>query len=66
MSFGTESVFTVESRALLEGLLLAWDKGYRGIEVESDNALLMELLLFGGGANNTLAEVLMLQLVLCR
>lgn len=48
MSFGHESVFKVETRAMLEGLFLAWDKGFWKVGVECDNALLVELLLPGG------------------
>lgn len=49
MSLGQESVFRVEARAMLKGLYLAWDKGFRKVGVECDNALLVELLSFGGG-----------------
>ncbi|MBA0744241.1 hypothetical protein Gogos_006876 [Gossypium gossypioides] len=34
---------------MLEGLFLTWDKGFREVEVECDNTLLVELLLYGGG-----------------
>ncbi|KAK5812712.1 hypothetical protein PVK06_028150 [Gossypium arboreum] len=37
-----ESVFHTEARVLLEGLRLAWENGFRRVEVESDNALLIE------------------------
>ncbi|KAK5825589.1 hypothetical protein PVK06_020445 [Gossypium arboreum] len=64
MSFGNESIFKVETRAMLEGLFLAWDKGFRKVEVESDNALLVELLLSGGGASSSLIELQLLHRVL--
>lgn len=47
MSYGGDSVFKVEARVMLEGLLLVWDKGFKRVEVESDNALLVELLQSG-------------------
>ncbi|MBA0621502.1 hypothetical protein Godav_007116 [Gossypium davidsonii] len=34
---------------MLEGLFLTWDKGFREVEAECDNTLLVELLLYGGG-----------------
>ncbi|MBA0754604.1 hypothetical protein Gogos_021310 [Gossypium gossypioides] len=34
---------------MLEGLFFAWDKRFRKVKVECDNALLVELLLSGGG-----------------
>lgn len=61
MSFRNKSVFKVESCAMLEGLVLAWDKGFRKIEVECYNALLVGLLLSGGGASSNLVELQMLQ-----
>ncbi|MBA0814285.1 hypothetical protein Gohar_020125 [Gossypium harknessii] len=57
MSLGKESIFKVETRAMVEGLFIAWEKGFKRIEVECDNALVIELLLAGGGANSSLVEV---------
>lgn len=45
MTLGKDEVFRIEARPMLEGLRLAWDKGYRQVELELDNALLLELLL---------------------
>ncbi|MBA0551353.1 hypothetical protein Golob_022241 [Gossypium lobatum] len=36
----------VEAKAMLEGLKLAWERGFRQVEVETDNALLLEILHF--------------------
>lgn len=66
MSFGMESMFKVETRAMLEGLKIAWDKGYRKVKVESTNVLLVELLLVGGKDNSTVAELWLLHHLLCR
>lgn len=49
-----DSIFNVEARGMLEGLFLAWDKGFRRIEVESNNALLVALPHSGGGSNSNL------------
>ncbi|MBA0560839.1 hypothetical protein Golob_017715 [Gossypium lobatum] len=34
----------VETRAVLEGLKLAWDQGFSQIELECDNSMLIELI----------------------
>ncbi|MBA0670984.1 hypothetical protein Goklo_029171 [Gossypium klotzschianum] len=64
--FRNESVFKVETRAMLEGLFLAWDKGFRKVKVECENALLVELLLFGEGASSSLVELQLLHQALRR
>lgn len=66
MSSDKESVFKFETRAMLEGLFIAWEKGFRKVEVECDNALLIELLLSGGGTNSILIELRLLYKLLCR
>ncbi|MBA0561732.1 hypothetical protein Golob_018533, partial [Gossypium lobatum] len=66
LAFGKGFVFKVEARAVLEGLFIAWEKGFRKIEVECDSALLVELLLTGGGANNSLVELRLLDQLLRR
>lgn len=60
LSFGTESFFKVEVRALLKGLNIAWNKGFRKVVVEYDNALLVDLIISDGGANSSLVEVCLL------
>lgn len=57
LNFGIESVFKVEVRAMLEGLLIAWDKGFRKVEAECDDALLVDLNISSGGVNSSLAEM---------
>ncbi|MBA0850059.1 hypothetical protein Goshw_024642 [Gossypium schwendimanii] len=34
----------VEARAILEGLKLVWDRGFRQVELECDNAMLIEFI----------------------
>lgn len=60
MNFGSESIFKVEARAMLEGLFLAWDKDFKKFEVENDNASLVE------GVNSRLVEVCLLHPMLRR
>ncbi|MBA0555941.1 hypothetical protein Golob_026086, partial [Gossypium lobatum] len=43
-----------------------WDKGFQKVEVECDNALLVELLLFDGGASSSLVELWLLHQALRR
>ncbi|MBA0646140.1 hypothetical protein Goklo_014129, partial [Gossypium klotzschianum] len=39
MSLGKDEMFKIETRSMLEGLQVAWDKGYRQVKLESNNAL---------------------------
>lgn len=57
MRIGKKSIFKIEAWAMLEGLRIAWDKGFTQIELECDNALLVELLLAGWHADNRLVEL---------
>ncbi|KAH1122155.1 hypothetical protein J1N35_005315 [Gossypium stocksii] len=45
MLLGKELIFKIEARSVLEGLRIAWDKGFRRIKLECDNVLLVESLL---------------------
>ncbi|MBA0618717.1 hypothetical protein Godav_028018, partial [Gossypium davidsonii] len=45
MVLGKDKVFGIKARSMLEGLRLLWDKGYREVELECDNALLVEIIL---------------------
>ncbi|MBA0756696.1 hypothetical protein Gogos_019919, partial [Gossypium gossypioides] len=42
MAIGIKYISQIEARAILEGLRLVWDKSFRQVELESDNALLIE------------------------
>ncbi|MBA0686389.1 hypothetical protein Goari_013995, partial [Gossypium aridum] len=35
---------SIEARAILEGLKLAWNRGFKQVELESDNAMLIETI----------------------
>ncbi|MBA0831769.1 hypothetical protein Goarm_016207, partial [Gossypium armourianum] len=45
---------------------IAWEKGFKKVEVDCDNILLVELILSGGGANSSLVELRLLHQLLCR
>ncbi|MBA0711396.1 hypothetical protein Golax_010585, partial [Gossypium laxum] len=45
MRLGGDIIFKVEARVIFKGLNLAWDKGFRRLELECDNALLVETIL---------------------
>ncbi|MBA0561380.1 hypothetical protein Golob_018216, partial [Gossypium lobatum] len=53
-------VSTVEARAMLEGLKIAWVCGFRRVEVESDNVLLVDILRNGLTGTKSVVEVRMI------
>ncbi|KAK5818693.1 hypothetical protein PVK06_023637 [Gossypium arboreum] len=57
MRMGKETVFHIEVRATLEGLRIAWEKGYRQLKVEYDNAFLVETFVAGSANSNNLVEL---------
>ncbi|MBA0589263.1 hypothetical protein Gorai_018019 [Gossypium raimondii] len=65
---GFTTVFQAEASALLEGLrlALAWDKGYRKMEVERDNALLIQFICSGYASRNRLSELRQIQVMYSR
>ncbi|MBA0734830.1 hypothetical protein Gogos_018721 [Gossypium gossypioides] len=42
---------------MLEGLCIAWEKGYKQLELECNNVFLVESSLEGGVANSSLVEL---------
>lgn len=64
--FASSSIFKVKARTMLDGLILAWDKGFKKVEVECDNMLLVELLHSGRGANGKIVEVCLIHQMLQR
>ncbi|MBA0622738.1 hypothetical protein Godav_008252, partial [Gossypium davidsonii] len=44
MTVGLTDILQVEVRVVLEGLKLAWDRGFRQIELECDSAMLIEFI----------------------
>lgn len=55
-------IFQIEARAIYEGLNIAWDKGFRQVELECDNAFLVETLVAGEAESNKLVQ---LRLISC-
>ncbi|MBA0708698.1 hypothetical protein Golax_023794 [Gossypium laxum] len=51
------SIFQIEAQAILEGLKLAWMRGFRQVEVESNNALLIDTIRNNFAANSNTIEV---------
>ncbi|MBA0642968.1 hypothetical protein Goklo_027294 [Gossypium klotzschianum] len=50
---------------MLEGLKLAWERGFRKVEVETDNALLLEILRSDGNrVADCLAKEILNQLII--
>ncbi|MBA0848931.1 hypothetical protein Goshw_008843 [Gossypium schwendimanii] len=66
MKLGNDLIFKIKVRALLKGLLISWRKGYRQLEVECDNALLVELILAGRAADSHLTEMCLIHHLVSR
>ncbi|MBA0762166.1 hypothetical protein Gotri_024708, partial [Gossypium trilobum] len=62
----SRTVFRVEARVILEGLRIAWEKGYRQLEIECDNTLLVESVLMGSAASSNLVELRLINVYLKR
>ncbi|KAK5836378.1 hypothetical protein PVK06_012165 [Gossypium arboreum] len=57
MVLGKDEMFKIEARSMLERLHLLWDKGYRQVELECDNTLLVEIMLVGGDIDSHFMEL---------
>ncbi|MBA0553616.1 hypothetical protein Golob_012786 [Gossypium lobatum] len=66
MKIGEGTMFQVEARAVLEGLHLAWDKGFRKLKFECGNTLLIEIILASGAADSRLTELRLIHNMLIR
>ncbi|XP_016673107.1 uncharacterized protein [Gossypium hirsutum] len=66
MRMGKDNIFKVEGRAVLEGSHVAWGRGLRQVEVECDNALLVESLLVGGYVNSKMVKLRLIRGILNR
>ncbi|MBA0696557.1 hypothetical protein Goari_003100, partial [Gossypium aridum] len=53
-------IFQIEALAMLEGLKLTWSWGFQKLEIESDNALLIDTLCNGSTTVSNIAEVRMI------
>ncbi|MBA0740174.1 hypothetical protein Gogos_013395 [Gossypium gossypioides] len=57
MVIGMTEVFQVEARAVVEGLKLAWMKCYKHVEINCDNALLIDTICNGFGSISNIRKV---------
>ncbi|MBA0871973.1 hypothetical protein Goshw_003720, partial [Gossypium schwendimanii] len=57
MVISMADIFQIEARGILEGLKLAWMRGFRQVEVESDNALLIDTIRNDFVENSNIVEV---------
>ncbi|MBA0705725.1 hypothetical protein Golax_017898 [Gossypium laxum] len=65
MLLGKDTIFKIEARAILESFCLAWEKGIRQLEIESDNALLIETIVEGGAADCQMMELRGIHQMVC-
>ncbi|MFQ6660555.1 hypothetical protein Gotur_029032 [Gossypium turneri] len=63
---GKDTIFRTIARAILEALIIAWENGFRQLDLECDNALLVETLLAGGAANSRMVELRLIHQLLCQ
>ncbi|KAH1122084.1 hypothetical protein J1N35_005244 [Gossypium stocksii] len=47
----------VEAKTVLEGLKLAWDRGFKQVELECDNAMLIEFIWNGWASVSNVGEI---------
>ncbi|MBA0823155.1 hypothetical protein Goarm_019905, partial [Gossypium armourianum] len=66
MLLGKDTIFKIEVRAILESFCLAWEKGILQLEIESDNALLIETIVEGGAVDSQMMELQGIHHVVCR
>lgn len=57
MHVGMAEITRIEAHALLEGLQLAWEFGYIQVEVNYDDALLVDTICNGFAAISRLHEI---------
>ncbi|MBA0659879.1 hypothetical protein Goklo_011970 [Gossypium klotzschianum] len=50
-------VFQIETRSVVEGLKLAWSKGFIQVEVNCDNAMLINTIRNGFASISNIAKV---------
>ncbi|MBA0782802.1 hypothetical protein Gotri_000626, partial [Gossypium trilobum] len=60
MATDMADIYHIESRAVLEGLQLAWAKCFKQVEVERDNAMLIKSLQNGLAAISNVKEIRMI------
>ncbi|MBA0799343.1 hypothetical protein Gohar_009864 [Gossypium harknessii] len=57
MTVGLLGILQVEVKAILEGIELAWNRGFREVELESDNTMLIEFIRNGWASMSNVDEI---------
>ncbi|MBA0665362.1 hypothetical protein Goklo_005223, partial [Gossypium klotzschianum] len=57
MRTGMFDIFSIEANVVLEGLKLAWNRGFRQAELECDNVLLVDVLRNGLATISSIGEI---------
>ncbi|MBA0870296.1 hypothetical protein Goshw_010551, partial [Gossypium schwendimanii] len=52
-----DEIFRIEARAIVEGMKLAWLKGFKQVEINYDNAMLIDTICNGFASISNIAEV---------
>ncbi|KAH1073440.1 hypothetical protein J1N35_025768 [Gossypium stocksii] len=52
-----DEIFMIEARAIVEGLKLAWLEGYKQVEINCDNGMLIDTICNGFAPISNIAEV---------
>ncbi|MFQ6659700.1 hypothetical protein Gotur_028494 [Gossypium turneri] len=57
MVTGMDEIFRIEARAIVEGMKLAWLKGYKQVEINCDNVMLINTICNEFASISNVAEV---------
>ncbi|KAK5794618.1 hypothetical protein PVK06_035857 [Gossypium arboreum] len=57
MVTGIDEIFKIEARVIVEGMKLAWLKGYKQVEINCDNVMLIDTICNGFASISNIAEV---------
>ncbi|KAH1046355.1 hypothetical protein J1N35_037139 [Gossypium stocksii] len=57
MVTGMDEIFKIEARAIVEGMKLAWLKGFKQVEINCDNAMLIDTIRNGFTSISNIVEV---------
>ncbi|MBA0870082.1 hypothetical protein Goshw_007628 [Gossypium schwendimanii] len=52
-----DEIFRIEARAIVEGMKLAWLKGYKQVEINCDNVMLIDTIYNEFASISNIAEV---------
>ncbi|MBA0696659.1 hypothetical protein Goari_003192, partial [Gossypium aridum] len=52
-----DEIFKIEARAIVEGMKLAWLKGFKQVEINYDNAMLIDTICNRFASISNIAEV---------